>query len=174
MLKLTFQLGDGTVVTLECTEPERYSEVIASAQLYLAAPTNSSTAWYDAGQEEAVNAGKLARKVPQSGDGNGANHRLSSFQEFCRLLDPVPDMRRVVVAAEGARRYLGTSQVSPLELTELFDWLRWQEPPSFLQTLRNAGRSNYRWMESVPGGSGYYVVTERGRRAVIQSNDEPD
>ena len=174
MLKITFQLGDGTVVTLECTEPERYSEIIASARKYLAAPANSSLALYDAGPEEAVDAGEPPQEVPRGGDGNGANQRLSAFQEFCRLLDPVPDMRRVVVAAEGARRYLGTNQVSPVELTELFDWLQWQEPPSFLQTLRNAGRSNYRWMESVPGGSGYYVVTERGRRAVVHSNDEPD
>ncbi len=174
MLKITFQLGDGTVVTLECTEPERYSEIIASAQKYLAAPAISSPVWYDAGPEEALEKDAPAQEVPQSGATNGANRRLFEFQEFCRCLDPLPDMRRVVVAAEGARRYLGTGQVSPVELAKLFNWLQWAEPPSFLQTLRNAGRRNYRWMESVPGGSGYYVVTERGRRAVVRSDTEPD
>ena len=63
---------------------------------------------------------------------------------------------------------ISTKQVSPVELTQLFEWLKWEQPPSFLQTLRNTSRSNYRWMQNVPGGSGYYVVTERGRQTVIQ------
>ena len=52
---------------------------------------------------------------------------------------PSGDMRRVVVAAEGAKRFLGMDKVSAQELGPLFDFLQWPRPKDFVQTLRNAG-----------------------------------
>ena len=87
--------------------------------------------------------------------------------QFCRRLDPVADMRRIVVAAAGAHRFLGIPSVSSKELGELFDLAEWPRPSDFVQTLRNASRSKFRWLERVPGGHGYYSVTEKGTEVVL-------
>ena len=90
-----------------------------------------------------------------------------TFLEFCQSVNPVGDMRRVVVAAEGAARYLGRASVDADELGRLFDLAGWPRPHSFVQTLRNAGRSKFRWLERIPGRSGHYRVTEVGRATAL-------
>ncbi|MSQ07674.1 MAG: hypothetical protein EXR46_10960 [Dehalococcoidia bacterium] len=92
----------------------------------------------------------------------------SSFSQFCRSANPLGDMRRVVAAAEGARRFLGMDDVDEETLGRLFDLAGWRRPHSFTQTLRNAGRSSYRWLERVPGRAGRYTVTPAGRAALQQ------
>jgi hypothetical protein len=72
-----------------------------------------------------------------------------------------------VVAAEGAARYLGRASVDADELGRLFDLAGWPRPHSFVQTLRNAGRSKFRWLERIPGRSGHYRVTEVGRATAL-------
>ena len=84
------------------------------------------------------------------------------FVDFCLSANPMGDMRRVVVAAEGAGRFLGRESVDAGELGRLFDLAGWQIPHSFVQTLRNAARSKFRWLERVPGWSGQYTVTDPG------------
>jgi hypothetical protein len=91
----------------------------------------------------------------------------SSFTQFCRAANPLGDMRRVVAAAEGARRFLGLADVDEETLGRLFDLAGWRRPHSFTQTLRNAGRSTYRWLERVPGRAGRYTVTQAGRAAAV-------
>ena len=86
--------------------------------------------------------------------------------QFCRGLAPMGDMRRTVVAAMGADRYLELKGVSPLELRQLFDLVEWPQPRNFIQTLRNAARSKFRWLERVPGRPGYYSATPKGAAAV--------
>ena len=76
-------------------------------------------------------------------------------------------MRRVVVAIEGARRFLNLEGVDAQELGRLFDLASWRRPPNFVQTLRNAARSKFRWLERIPGRSGHYTVTELGRSTVV-------
>ena len=44
---------------------------------------------------------------------------MEAFLELCRRLEPRGDMRRVVTAAEAARRHLGMEEVSERELAEL-------------------------------------------------------
>ncbi len=78
------------------------------------------------------------------------------------------DMRRVVVAAEGASRFLDTTTVDADELGRLFDLVAWSRPHSFIQTLRNAARSKFRWLERIPGRSGQYAVTDLGRTTALQ------
>ena len=39
---------------------------------------------------------------------------------------------------------------------------------SFTQTLRNAARSKFRWIERMPGRNGRYWVTERGKEIARQ------
>ncbi|MBM3924882.1 MAG: hypothetical protein FJ320_02690 [SAR202 cluster bacterium] len=76
-------------------------------------------------------------------------------------------MKRVIVVAEGAKRFLNMPQVSPDELQSLLHALQWPQPEKLVLTLRNAARSSYRWLQRVPGRHGYYTVTEQGRLAVL-------
>jgi len=96
-----------------------------------------------------------------------APENRAEFRDFCNQVSPLGDMRRVVVAAEGARRFLGMEAVSQEELTSLFDSARWKQPGNLVQTLRNAARSTFRWLERVPGRRGYYTVTGKGRTEVL-------
>ena len=86
-----------------------------------------------------------------------------AFFEFCRSANPLGDMRRVVVAAEGANRFLGMNSVDGKDLVGLFSLAGWRLPHSFTQTLRNAARDKFRWLERVPGRSGRYSVSDLGR-----------
>jgi hypothetical protein len=96
-----------------------------------------------------------------------AVHGEDGFAEFCRATNPLGDMRRVVVAAEGARRFLGAESVDAEGLGRLFVLAGWPRPHSFVQTLRNAARSKFRWLERVPGRSGHYTVTDLGRSTAL-------
>jgi hypothetical protein len=89
------------------------------------------------------------------------------FVQFCQSTNPLTDMRRVVVAVEGASRFLGLDSVDAEELGRLFDLAGWRRPHSFVQTLRNAARRKFQWIESIPGRSGYYTVTNGGRAVVL-------
>ena len=91
-----------------------------------------------------------------------------AFARFCHDLSPMGDMRRTVVAAESARRHLGMDGVSEEELGLLFDRAGWRHPSDFVQTLRNAARSKFQWLERVPGTKGYYAVTAAGKRVVSE------
>ncbi len=99
----------------------------------------------------------------------GQNQAEEEFINFCQTSNPLGDMRRVVVAAEGASRFLGTESVDTGDLERLFDLAGWHRPHSFVQTLRNAARSKFRWLERVPGKSGHYTVTDQGRKTALGS-----
>ena len=90
-----------------------------------------------------------------------------AFIEFCRLASPMGDMRKVVVAAEGARLCLSMDSVDAHDLERLFGLAGWHSPHSFIQTLRNAARSKFRWLERLPGRSGRYTVTDLGRATTL-------
>ena len=90
-----------------------------------------------------------------------------AFVEFCRSANPLGDMRRVVVAAEGARRFLDMDSVDTHDLARLFDLAGWRRPHNFTQTLRNAARDKFRWLERVPGRAGRYAASDRGRTITL-------
>ena len=89
------------------------------------------------------------------------------FIEFCKTANPLGDMRRVVVAAEAGRQFLNLASVDAEELGRLFHLADWPGPHSIVQTLRNAARSKFRWLERVPGRSGHYTLTEVGRSIAL-------
>lgn len=89
------------------------------------------------------------------------------FAQFCAAAAPLGDMRKVVVAAEGARRFLNMPSVDAADLAGLFDLADWPRPHNFIQTLRNAARDKYRWLERVPGRSGRYTATQLGRSVTL-------
>ena len=99
--------------------------------------------------------------APNAGD--------TAFIQFCQSVNPLGDMRRAVVAIEGARRFLHLDGVDTELLGWLFDLAGWRRPPNFVQTLRNAARSKFRWLERIPGRSGQYTVTELGRSTILGS-----
>ena len=88
---------------------------------------------------------------------------------FCQNLNPMGDMRRVVVAAEGASRFFRADGVTSDELGELFDLAGWRRANSFTQTLRNAARAKFGWLERIPGRSGRYAATDLGRSVTMGS-----
>ena len=89
------------------------------------------------------------------------------FVAFCQNLNPMGDMRRVVVAAEGAHRFFEADGVTADELGELFDLTGWRRANSFTQTLRNAARAKFGWLERIPGRSGRYAATDYGREVTM-------
>ena len=93
------------------------------------------------------------------------------FTTFCRAVNPIGDMRKVVVAAEGAARTFAMENVDAWELGHLFDKAGWSQPHSFTQALRNAARSKFRWLERVPGRAGRYSVTDAGRAVVLKGTN---
>jgi hypothetical protein len=90
-----------------------------------------------------------------------------AFVDFCRAANPLGDMRRVVVAAEGANRYLAMDGVDAEALGRLFDTVGWPRAHNFVQTLRNAARSKFGWLERIPGRAGHYTVTDLGRSTAL-------
>ena len=90
-----------------------------------------------------------------------------AFAQFCRSANPVGDMRRVVVAAEGADRFLGMESVDSPALASLFELAGWRLPHNFTQTLRNAARGKFQWLERIPGRAGRYSVTPVGRSITL-------
>ena len=93
------------------------------------------------------------------------------FMAFCQRVNPLGDMRKVVAAAEAAHRYLNIVSVDPDELERLFTLIGWPIPHSFVQTLRNAARTKFRWLERIPGRPGHYKVTNTGRSIVLGESD---
>ena len=89
------------------------------------------------------------------------------YRDFCQSLNPMGDMRRVVVAAEAAGRFFGWDGVSADALGDLFDLAGWRRANSFTQTLRNAARSKFGWLERIPGRSGRYAATDIGRSIIL-------
>ena len=87
--------------------------------------------------------------------------------EFCQAASPLGDMRMVVVAAEGARRFLSMDSVDAPDLERLFNLAGWRSPHSVVQTLRNAARSKFRWLERMPGRTGRYAATAQGRAITL-------
>ena len=85
------------------------------------------------------------------------------FAAFCQSTNPMGDMRRVVVVTEGAARYFGADGVTSDDLERLFDLAGWRRPGNFTQTLRNAARAKFGWLERIPGRSGRYAATDLGR-----------
>ena len=85
------------------------------------------------------------------------------FVQFCHSVNPLGDMRKVVVVVDAAERLLNLKGIDSEELGLLFDLIGWSHPHDFGQTLRNAARSKFRWLERMPGRTGRYGITQIGR-----------
>ena len=94
----------------------------------------------------------------------------TNFTAFCRDAKPLGDMRRVVVAAEGASRHFGVEGITADDLAWLFDLAEWRRPGNFTQTLRNSARSKFGWLERIPGRSGRYATTALGRSKTLPNS----
>jgi hypothetical protein len=193
MVKVSITLPNNAQITFESEEPEVIQQVVGMVlrdlprDLMRSAPevnnlevneangVNGSAEHPPASEKGngVVNGSADARKAPSAQKDPPVKESLNAaeraFVEFCQSASPLGDMRRVVVAAEGARRFLDIDSVEAEELGRLFDLAGWQHPHSFVQTLRNAARSKFRWLERVPGRSGYYTVTDIGRATALDN-----
>ena len=191
VLKVSISLHGDTIITVEASEPELYREVVGLALREL--PRDILRMRTEEGKLDESSAGALlaekgknaAQSPPSPRQGIGRHDPAAadvdipseygaeaenSFARFCASLAPLGDMRRVVVAAQGARDLLGMDGVSERELGHLFDLAGWRRPSDFVQSLRNAARSKFRWLERLPGHSGYYAATEAGKAQVAGSS----
>ena len=116
---------------------------------------------------EASNGAGLGRSSPPNVAHVVPEVAERAFVDFCRAANPLGDMRRVVVAAEGANRYLSMDGVDAEALGNLFDTVGWPRAHNFVQTLRNAARSKFGWLERIPGRAGHYTVTDVGRSTAL-------
>ncbi len=89
------------------------------------------------------------------------------YVAFCEAVNPTGDMRRVVVATEAANRFFGLEGVNADEVGELFDLIGWRRANNFTQTIRNAARSKFGWLERIPGRAGRYAATDVGRSTTL-------
>ena len=94
----------------------------------------------------------------------------TNFTAFCRDAKPLGDMRRVVVAAEGASRHFGVEGITADDLAWLFDLAEWRRPGNFTQTLRTAARSKFAWLDRIPGRPGRYAPTALGRSKTLPNS----
>ena len=191
VLKVSISLPGDALITFETSEPQVFSEVASLALKELprdlwelhrgsTAPgkvtkSGKNVISVTAGTEESGSGANIPDSPvsPDSSDRPGrATGAEEAFAQFCASLSPMGDMRRVVVAIEGARHFLGKDEVSEKELGALFDLAGWRRPGDFVQTLRNASRSKFQWLERVRGKAGYHTVTETGRQRVIGPNAE--
>ena len=108
-----------------------------------------------------------ASEQPESPQSARSPEAEGAFIELCRSAKPLRIMRRIVVAAEAARRFFGMESVDGAELAWLFDLAGWRQPPSFAEALRNAARAKFGWLELIPGRAGRYAATDLGRAVTL-------
>lgn len=177
-LKISLSTPEGASLTLEVSERDAYSEI---AELVIARYPHL-TATHNGGGDRHAEApasppalvggplsapAKDLQPPAQTAPGKKVTEP-DAFHAFCQRQAPLGDMRRLVVAAEGARLHLGMERVSVRELGALFERAGWPQPKDLVQTIRNAARSSFRWLERIPGREGYYTVSQRGRAAVLK------
>ena len=172
MNKVSITTSDGAHLIIEVQDPEVLYNVIGMV-------TGKKVSSSDTSHETSNIETAAPMTIYSNGHGTHkytAEHEISNgttsieeheFINFCKASNPMGDMRKVVVAAEAANRYLNEDMVDCERLGELFDIVGWNRPHSFIQTLRNSARSKFRWLERVPGRSGKYMVTDVGRRTAL-------
>lgn len=174
MVKVSIILPNKAQISFECEEPEVIHEIVGMVLRDLPRELMQSLPPVDGalGRPEDAEKGSSVRPPAAShrqraAKGAAPAESERAFVEFCRSANPLGDMRRVVVAAEGAKRSLGMDSVDTTDLERLFDLAGWRRPHSFVQTLRNAARGKFRWLERVPGRAGRYAATDLGRSVTL-------
>jgi len=189
-LKVSITLPGHTVITVESDEPDVFPDIFKEVVRIALQELPTDLIRLQSGETSSNGSAHPDEKIaPEPVSSNGTEPHTAggsqngseepgpdgeaegAFIRFTSSIAPVGDMRRVVAAAEGARRFLHLDAVSETELGHLFDLAGWLRPGSFIQTLRNAGRSKFRWLARVPGNPGYYAVTPPGREAVIPEQE---
>ena len=170
-LKVSIHLPNDVTIVIEASEPALARQMMRLAfktlpheLTHLSALPNdpSLEAMRTTKAQEAPDSPEAEERLGEQAEGDA----IEELVQFCHRLAPMGDMRRVVVAAVGSDRYLGMKSVSPREMGKLFDLAGWPQPGSFVQTLRNAARSKFRWLARVPGRAGYYSATPKGKDVV--------
>ena len=157
-MKALVSLPNGVTISLEATQPGEVRSLLDAVLKDLPVALLQEHL-----PERSKNVSLASSPAQEAADTKG----VGTFRDFCGKVDPVGDMRRVVVAVEGAKRFLDMEKVSPAELEQLFDYVGWPLPSNPVLTMRNAGRKSFGWMERVPGRLGYYTVTSKGLQAVL-------
>ena len=185
MLKVSVTLPNGAEITCEASDPSLCSQMLEMVLKDLPGDLMSggkkghgtASLAIDGGAEALSEISGVQLENPNGASASAVESKgpstpaESEFAEYCRSVAPVGDMRRVVLAAWAASHFLGTSSISDRELSGLFQLVGWRKPESFTQALRNAARSKFRWLERIPGRSGYYCATDVGIRAVVPTQD---
>lgn len=185
MLKVSISLPNGAEITCEGSDPSLCSRMLEMVLKDLPGELmgggqkgeRAASVVIDGGPEALSELSSVQSEHSNGASGGAEESKApstpaeSEFAEYCRSVAPVGDMRRVVLAAWAANHFLGTGSISDKELSRFFQLVGWRKPESFTQALRNAARSKFRWLERIPGRSGYYCATDVGIRAVVPTQD---
>jgi len=179
-MKLNINFPNGISISIEASSEES-SAILESVLSALKIWPSSRTSNVDEGcridpaavhmdvAQERQSLAELACEKESNLDISSARHVLcdseseDDFVQFCNSFNPLGDMRKVVVVADAAERFLNLKGIDSEELGLLFDLIGWPHPHDFGQTLRNAARSKFRWLERMPGRTGRYGITQTGR-----------
>ena len=181
-MKLNINFPNGISISIEASSEES-SAVLESVLSALKIWPNSSSRTSNVDDSCRIDPGAVHTDVAQERqslaelacekesnlDISSARHVLcdseseDDFVQFCNSVNPLGDMRKVVVVVDAAERYLNLKGIDSEELGLLFDLIGWPHPHDFGQTLRNAARSKFRWLERMPGRTGRYGITQTGR-----------
>ena len=106
---------------------------------------------------------EIAKKLPVQGKEAlvEAEAEVPRIDNFYKEKDPRNDMERITVLGYYAKEYRSIPEVSESELAPLFNEVGGQLPKDIMQTLRNAARKKYSYLEST-GRKGYYRITNIG------------
>ena len=142
--------------------PETQPFIQQAGQQPLQQPVESAPPVPTSNQEPAATSTETDGQAPALPTEFLSESGRADFESFCQNANPLGDMRRVVVAAVGANRHFGVDGVNADDLAWLFDVAGWRRPGNFTQTLRNAARSKFGWLERIPDRSGRYAATPLG------------
>ena len=171
LLPVTVEKGTSVASTEVIDQPDVTNQDTSDAPITARDPSISSSGSAKAGNRKRLAAQSRSHQDPPPSQVATQNapsaEQQAAFSEFCRSANPLGDMRRVVVATEGASRILGYRSVDAEDLAALFDLAGWRRPHNFTQTLRNAARDKFRWLERMPGRTGKYTTTSLGRSVTL-------
>ena len=193
MVKLSISLPGSIQIILESDEPDVIHQALAmllngpaqdvaqvgvpaavAANAHVNAVEKGTGATPERPAAAAQSNGVLTAPLPSANESNEGlllerqtSESRRDFAVFCQTMNPMGDMRRVVVAAEGASRFFKVDGVNAEELGELFDLIGWRRVKNFTQTLRNASRTKFGWLERIPSRAGCYAPTDLGRSVTL-------
>jgi hypothetical protein len=101
------------------------------------------------------------------------DHPPEALRDFYQRKNPKNDMEKVTIAAFYAKEYRGKDEITEEDVRRLLNEAGERKlPRNVANTLNNAARANYGYLERVKGKRGSYEVTNAGQNLVNYDLEE--